>query len=70
MYHHVSPDKSIGLMISVDKLEAQIDYLVKNGYSACHFKELINHKDVLLNNDVVITFDDVYVNQMEFLIHY
>ncbi|WP_179008424.1 polysaccharide deacetylase family protein [Winogradskyella forsetii] len=69
MYHNVSNDKnSNGLTIWANNLEDQFKYLKDNGFESFHFSELENftkNKKSLPKKSVVITFDDVYVNQLE-----
>lgn len=69
MYHAVSKSSgdSKGLTISVEKLEEQWAYLVENGYKTYHFSELetFAKNGNLPKKAVIITFDDVYVNQLE-----
>jgi peptidoglycan/xylan/chitin deacetylase (PgdA/CDA1 family) len=70
MYHGVSAktSESNGLTISRDNLEAQFRYLKDNGYTCLHFSELQSLKATtdFPKKAVIITFDDVYVNQLEF----
>ncbi|WP_452224169.1 polysaccharide deacetylase family protein [Lacinutrix chionoecetis] len=70
MYHSVSAknSESSGLTISKDNLEAQFRYLRDNGYTSLHFNDLQQFKTPADFPDkaVIITFDDVYVNQLEF----
>ncbi|MGO4771923.1 polysaccharide deacetylase family protein [Flavobacterium sp. W22_SRS_FK3] len=64
MYHNVSDDKnSIGLTIFNKNLEDQFFYLKEKGYTTYHFSELEN-KDSINSKSIIITFDDVTVNQM------
>jgi peptidoglycan/xylan/chitin deacetylase (PgdA/CDA1 family) len=69
MYHSVSRNlqESQGLTISVSKLEEQFSYLKENGYHSLHFKDLQDIKGPVdfPKKAVIITFDDVYVNQLE-----
>lgn len=65
MYHSVHPEKGEGLTISTQKLEAQFQYLVENGFKSYHFKELINLRKFESKKNIVITFDDAYINQLE-----
>lgn len=69
MYHSLttSPDESKGLTMDVHKLEAQLLYLKRNGYVTLHFKDLKNYfsKNEFPKKAVILTFDDVYVNQFE-----
>lgn len=69
MYHNVVSDskKSKGLSISIDKLEEQFKYLIDNKYNTYHLSELQNLKTISQKN-VILTFDDVTKNQMEFAI--
>lgn len=69
MYHNVVSDisKSKGLNIFVDKLEEQFKYLIDNKYTTYHLSELQNLKSIS-DKSIVLTFDDVTKNQMEFAI--
>lgn len=66
MYHSVSAsqEESRGLTIGTSKFEEQLQYLKANDYTSFHFKDLENLK-TLPKKSVVITFDDIYVNQLE-----
>lgn len=63
--HHIKDGK--GLTIGKDMLEAQFAYLAKNDYKTFHFSELqnFNKSTQLPEKSVIITFDDVYINQLE-----
>lgn len=64
MYHNVSDDKnSNGLTIFVEKLEEQFSYLNEKGYTTYHLSELENRTSIE-SKSVIITFDDVTVNQL------
>jgi len=69
MYHAVTTDasQSNGLTIFVENLEAQFQYLQKNGYTSLHFGDLQQLKSIanFPKKAVIITFDDVYVNQLD-----
>jgi len=69
MYHNVTRDKSdsIGLTISEKNLEAQFKYLSDNDYKTYHFSELegLKKSNNLPGKMAIITFDDVYISQME-----
>jgi peptidoglycan/xylan/chitin deacetylase (PgdA/CDA1 family) len=69
MYHSVTSNKeeAKGLTIHKDTLEQQLLYLKKNGYNTLHFKDLESFKTAkdLPKRSVIISFDDVYVNQLE-----
>jgi len=68
MYHSltVKAHESLGLTLYIDKFEAHLKYLKSKGYTTLHFKDLeeMSSKD-LPKKSVIITFDDVYVNQLE-----
>ena len=68
MYHDVSLNKSEALTISVKKLEEQFAYLANKGYKSYHFKELMDLQRLPAKKNIVITFDDGYVSQMELVI--
>lgn len=69
MYHNVCKqvNDSKGLTIASDVLEAHFDYMSKNGYHTFHFSELqdFNKENQLPKKSVIITFDDVYVSQLD-----
>ncbi|WP_046744196.1 polysaccharide deacetylase family protein [Kordia zhangzhouensis] len=69
MYHAVSENalESKGLTISTDNLEAQFRYLKENDYTSLHFGDLQQLKTPsdFPKKAVIITFDDVYINQLE-----
>jgi peptidoglycan/xylan/chitin deacetylase (PgdA/CDA1 family) len=68
MYHDVSLTKSEALTISVEKLEEQLRYLAKKGYLTYHFNELMDLKILHSKKNIVITFDDGYVSQLNLVI--
>lgn len=65
MYHHVTTEKGKGLIISIENLEKQFKHLAENGYKTYHFKELSKLKTLPNAKNIIITFDDGYVSQME-----
>lgn len=65
MYHHISLAESNGLTISAKKLEEQFAFLAKNKYQTYHFNELDNIQTLPPGNNIIITFDDAYVSQLE-----
>ncbi|GGG57487.1 polysaccharide deacetylase family protein [Bizionia arctica] len=69
MYHSVSAnlEESRDLTIAVSKLEEQFSYLKENGYQTLHFKDLqhLTGPADFPKKAVIITFDDVYINQLE-----
>ncbi len=66
MYHHITVEEGKGLTISVEKLEKQFKHLSENGYKSFHLKELLQMKQLPKGKNIVITFDDGYVSQMNF----
>ncbi len=73
MYHNVCEPTATAsdLTISTDKLEAQLMYLKQKGYQTYHFKELEQNERLtphLADKAVVLTFDDVTVNQLEYAV--
>lgn len=69
MYHNVTEDynKVGGLTIHKDFLEEQFKYLVSKNYETHHLNDLKN-KSSLSGKNVVITFDDVTVNQLQYAV--
>jgi peptidoglycan/xylan/chitin deacetylase (PgdA/CDA1 family) len=69
MYHNITPnlDKSLELTISIQKFEEQLNYLVENDFTSYFVSELENAKTIL-KKSVVLTFDDVTQNQLDFAI--
>ena len=68
MYHDVSLTKSEALTISVEKLEEQFSYLAEKDYKTYHLNELMDLKILPSKKNIVITFDDGYVSQLELVI--
>lgn len=66
MYHQVDRNENVGLIISVEKLEAQFQFLAENGYSSYHLSELLQLRKLPAKKNIVITFDDGYVNQLDY----
>ncbi|MCB0465448.1 MAG: polysaccharide deacetylase family protein [Aequorivita sp.] len=65
MYHHVTVEAGKGLTISANNLERQFKHLAENDYKTFHLKELLKMKQLPNGKNIVITFDDGYVSQME-----
>jgi len=65
LYHAVAPAASQGLTIGVQQLEEQFNWLARNGYRSWHFSDLTGGQKLNGQKNVMITFDDGYVNQME-----
>lgn len=68
MYHHIHPRESGGLTISAEKLEKQLKYLAENDYQTFHLRELLQMKQLPNDKNIVITFDDGYVSQMQYAV--
>lgn len=66
MYHQVDLNESMGLIISSEKLEAQFKFLAEKGYHSYHLSELKQLQKLPVKKNIVITFDDGYVNQLEY----
>ncbi|KMQ59259.1 hypothetical protein ACM46_19175 [Chryseobacterium angstadtii] len=69
MYHKVLPKKNISgkdfLTVSTEDLEVQFQY-IKNNYNALFFDELNTQKH--LKNKLILTFDDGYLNNLQYLV--
>jgi peptidoglycan/xylan/chitin deacetylase (PgdA/CDA1 family) len=68
MYHNVSPDVNDHLTISIRNLEKHLRYLSEKGYTCMPLSQIIDNKHLKLPNRVfVLTFDDAYVNNLDYL---
>ena len=69
MYHNVTKkkNKSFGLTISTENLEKQFQFLANNNYKTFHLSE-IEFVNNIPNKSIIITFDDVTLNQLEFAV--
>lgn len=67
MYHNIckQEENSNDLTISTEKLETQLRFLKLKGYQTYHLSEL-ELLDKLAAKAVVLTFDDVTVNQLKY----
>lgn len=65
MYHHISKESATGLSISVENLEKQLFYLFEKNYKTYHFKDLDGTQNITSKRNIIITFDDAYVSQMQ-----
>ena len=67
MYHNITPNESesLDLTISTQKFEAQLHFLVEHNYTSYLVSELVNSQSIS-EKSVVLTFDDVTQNQLEF----
>ena len=68
MYHNVTSAEGEGLTIGLKKLEEQFSYLSKGNYKCHHFKDLLKLKKLSSKRNIVITFDDGYVSQLELVV--
>ena len=60
MYHHIKPESTDGLTVSVDKFAKQLDYIKEQGFEAITFARL-SEKSVP-QKSIILTFDDGYDN--------
>lgn len=69
MYHNVCSNiqQSKGLTLAAERFEQQLMFLQSKGYRSHFLSELTNTSE-LKGNNVVLTFDDVTVNQLEFAV--
>ncbi|WP_115124047.1 polysaccharide deacetylase family protein [Marinirhabdus gelatinilytica] len=68
MYHDISPKKGEGLHVNAKDFEAQCKHLASKGYRTHHFAEILAAGTLLGGNNCIITFDDGYVDQLEFAV--
>ena len=66
MYHNITPAAGEGLTIGIAHFEAQCKHLVSEGYVTHHFSDILKTQQLSAKRNCVITFDDAYVNQMEY----
>lgn len=68
MYHQILPknlDPKNDLIVTTENLEEQFIY-IKNNFTTLFFKDL--HKESNTLNKIILTFDDGYYNNLEYLI--
>lgn len=68
MYHQVLPKKisfKNDLIVTTENLDEQLTY-IKNNFNTLFFKDLEANKS--LENKIILTFDDGYYNNLEYLI--
>ncbi len=68
MYHDISPQEGKGLQVSASGFEAHCKHLASRGYKTHYFAEILKNKKPLKGKNCCITFDDGYVNQLEFAV--
>ena len=71
MYHSLlkDPDRAGDYVVSPDVFEADMTYLIENGYTTVFVRDLIDYVENgadLPDKPVVVTFDDGYYNVMEY----
>ena len=71
MYHSLlkNPDRAGDYVVSPDVFEADMTYLIENGYTTVFVRDLIDYVENgadLPDKPVVVTFDDGYYNVMEY----
>jgi peptidoglycan/xylan/chitin deacetylase (PgdA/CDA1 family) len=67
MYHQVKPSSESSLSILPEKLESHFLYLLDNGYSCLKLETLLNEQIDYSKKNFVLTFDDAYVNNLDYL---
>ncbi|WP_426274285.1 polysaccharide deacetylase family protein [Chryseobacterium sp. S-02] len=68
MYHQVLPKELApkdNLIVTTENLEEQFIY-IKNNFTTLFFKEI--HKEHNISNKIILTFDDGYYNNLEYLV--
>jgi len=65
MYHKISATTSEGLTISTEKLKRQFQFLAEQDFRTYHLSELADLSILPKKKNIVITFDDGYVSQLE-----
>ncbi len=68
MYHDISAESGKGLRVSVSGFEAHCKHLASNEYTTHHFAEILKPETSLKGKNCILTFDDGYVNQLEFAV--
>ena len=71
MYHKLDASKADFLTVTISQFEKQIDYLVNQNYyflSLSEFLELLNSKKKMPDRSVMLTFDDGYQNNFDYLL--
>lgn len=65
MYHKVDPSNSDMLTVTANQLESHLMYLLSSGYQVVSLKDVMDNQP-LKNKSVVLTFDDAYLNNLEY----
>lgn len=69
MYHQLHPTRRDALTVTPEQFEEQLQYLQSAGYQPISCQQLLDHLDhgtPLPPRCVLLTFDDGYVNNLEF----
>jgi peptidoglycan/xylan/chitin deacetylase (PgdA/CDA1 family) len=69
MYHHVHPSRKDALTVTVPQFEEQLQFLASAGYQPITCRDVIEHLQrgaKLPPRPVLLTFDDGYVNNLEY----
>lgn len=66
MYHKISASQSKGLTIASEILEEQLLWLKEKGYHSHHLSQVVDLVKFPNKKNIVLTFDDAYVSQLEF----
>lgn len=67
MYHQIKPQSDDALTVTVENFENQLRFLRRNNYNCLFFKDLTSKK-ILLKKSIILTFDDGYLNNKEYLL--
>ena len=70
MYHHFDDVSEFGAVVLKDEFIKQIDYIIKKGYNTITVKDLYEisiGEKLLPKNSIVITSDDGYLSNYEFM---
>lgn len=68
MYHNIHPESGEGLTCSMANFEAHCKLLVSEGYKTYHFSETAAISELPAKKNCIITFDDGYVNQLNYAV--
>lgn len=71
MYHKLDASKADFLTVTIAEFEKQIEYLVHHNYhflSLSEFLDLLNSKQKMPDRSVMLTFDDGYQNNFDYLL--
>ncbi len=69
MYHHVDPTRKDALTVTAEQFAAQLRFLATAGYQSITCRDVVDHLEhgtALPARPVLLTFDDGYVNNLEY----